>query len=92
MRDSVFILSCIQYCSYMKLMSFCCLTNIYWSNSKMTPISYDYIMEYMTKREHYLALNCRFQIRLDGLMDKALDLRIRGREFESRYGQEFFIS
>ena len=23
-------------------------------------------------------------------MDKALDLRIRGREFESRYGQEFF--
>ena len=25
------------------------------------------------------------------LMDKALDLRIRGREFESRYGQEFFI-
>ena len=48
MRDSVFILSCIQYCSYMKLMSFCCLNNIYWSNSKMTPISYDYIMEYMT--------------------------------------------
>ena len=57
----------------------------------MTPISYDYIMEYMTKREHYLALNCCFQIRLEGLMDKALDLRIRGREFESRYGQEFFI-
>ena len=25
-------------------------------------------------------------------MDKALDLRIRVREFESRYGQEFFIS
>ena len=24
-------------------------------------------------------------------MDKALDLRIRGREFESLYGQEFFI-
>ena len=23
-------------------------------------------------------------------MDKALDLRIRGREFESRYGQDFF--
>ena len=44
----------IQYCSYMKLMSFCCLTNIYWSNCKMTPISYDYIVEYMTKREHYL--------------------------------------
>ena len=91
MQDSVFILSCIQYCGYKKLMSFCCLTNICWSNSKMTPISYDYIMEYMTKREHYLALNCRFQIRLDGLMDKALDLGIRGREFESRYGQEFVI-
>ena len=30
-------------------------------------------------------------IRLHGAMDKALDLRIRGREFESRYGQEFFI-
>ena len=29
MRESVFILSCIQYCSYMKLVSFCCLTNIY---------------------------------------------------------------
>ena len=57
----------------------------------MTPISYEYIMEYMKKREHYLAFNCRFQIRLDGQMDKALDLRIRGREFESRYGQEFFI-
>ena len=25
-------------------------------------------------------------------MDKALDLRIRGREFESRYGQEFVIN
>ena len=24
-------------------------------------------------------------------MDKALDLRIKGREFESRYGQEFLI-
>ena len=24
-------------------------------------------------------------------MDKALDLRIRGREVESRYGQEYFI-
>ena len=29
--------------------------------------------------------------KLHGAMDKALDLRIRGREFESRYGQEFFI-
>ena len=38
-----------------------------------------------------LVLNCRFQIRLYGLMDKVLDLRIRGREFESRYGQKFFI-
>ena len=47
MRESVFILSFIQHCSYMKLTSFCCLTNIYWSNSKVTPISYDYIMEYM---------------------------------------------
>ena len=37
------------------------------------------------------SLNCRLYIRLDSLMDKALDLRIRGREFESRYGQEFFI-
>ena len=36
-------------------------------------------------------LNYRLYIRLDSLIDKALDLRIRGREFESRYGQEFFI-
>ena len=36
-------------------------------------------------------LKYRFYIRLDGLMEKALDLRIRGREFKSRYGQEFFI-
>ena len=36
-------------------------------------------------------LNCRLYIRLHGAMDKALDLRIMGREFESRYGQEFFI-
>ena len=40
MRDSVFILSRIQYCSYIKL---------------MTPLSYDYIMENMTKYEHCLA-------------------------------------
>ena len=68
----------------------------------MKPISYDYIMEYMTKWEHFLAwydvainstiktcievLNCRLYIRLDGLTVRALDLRIRGREFESRYG------
>ena len=44
MRESVFISSCIQNGSYMKLMSFCLLTNIYWSNSKMTPISYDYTL------------------------------------------------
>ena len=36
-------------------------------------------------------LNYHLYIRLDSLIDKALDLRIRGREFESRYGQEFFI-
>ena len=37
-------------------MSFCCLTYIYiyWSNSKMTPIIYDYTIECMAKREHYL--------------------------------------
>ena len=55
MRESLLILSCIQYCSYMKLMSFCCLTNIYFPNSKMTPISYDHIIEYMTKLEDSLA-------------------------------------
>ena len=36
-------------------------------------------------------LNYRLYIRLGSLMDKALDLRIRGREFEFRYVQEFFI-
>ena len=30
-------------------------------------------------------------IRFDGLMDTTLDLWFRGREFEYRYGQEFFI-
>ena len=30
-----------QYCKFMKLMSFCCLTNIYWTNSKMTNIILD---------------------------------------------------
>ena len=52
---------------YMKWMSFCCLTNIYWSNrfccltnvywsnSKMTSILYDYIREYMTKWKQCLA-------------------------------------
>ena len=43
--------------------------------------------KYSTER----LINCRLYIRLDGLMDKALDLRIRVREFESWYGQEFFI-
>ena len=50
MRESVFILSCIQYCSYMKLMSFC----------KMTPISYDYITEYITVLS--LHLNCESNV------------------------------
>ena len=67
----------------------------------MTPISYDYIKEYMTKWEHSLAwydvaINSTIKtciqlykfwigvyVKLDGLMEKALDLRIRGREFES---------
>ena len=40
MRQSVFILSGIQYCRYMKWMSFFCLANIYCS--KLTPILYDY--------------------------------------------------
>ena len=35
--------------------------------------------------------NFRLYIRLDSLMDKALDFKVRGREFESRYGQEIFI-
>ena len=35
--------------------------------------------------------SCNLYIRLGGVMDKALDVRIRGREFESRYGQDFFI-
>ena len=52
MRESVFILSCIKYCSYMKLMSFCCLINIYWSNSKMTS---------KTKWKHSLAWYFTFQ-------------------------------
>ena len=55
MRERVFILSCIWYCSYMQWMSFCCLTNRYWSNSKMTSILYDYITEYMKKLKHCLA-------------------------------------
>ena len=33
----------------MKWMLFCCSTNRYWWNSKMTFISYNYITEYMTK-------------------------------------------
>ena len=36
-------------------MSFCCLTNIYWSNSKMTSISYNYNTKYTTKWKHSLA-------------------------------------
>ena len=37
-QQCVFILSCIQYCNYIIWVSFCCLTNIYWTNSKMTSI------------------------------------------------------
>ena len=36
-------------------MSFCCLTERYWSNSKMTSISYNYNTEYTTKWKHSLA-------------------------------------
>ena len=35
--------------------SFCCLTNRYWSNSKMKSISYNYNTEYTTKWKHYFA-------------------------------------
>ena len=35
--------------------SFCCLTNSYWSNSKMTSMSYNYNTEYTTKWKHSLA-------------------------------------
>ena len=35
--------------------SFCCFTNRYWSNSKMTSISYNYNTEYTTKFEDSLA-------------------------------------
>ena len=73
----------------------------------MTPISYNYNTEHTTKRNtlawYDVAINSTIKtvfycisfelayVKLDGLMDKALDLRIRGREFESRYWQEFFI-
>ena len=56
MRDSVFILSCIAYCNHMKWMTFCCLTNRYWSNSKITSIPYNYNTEYTTKCNYALAL------------------------------------
>ena len=46
MRQSVFTLSCIQYCSYIKWVSFCFLTNIDWSNGKITPILYNYNTAY----------------------------------------------
>ena len=36
----------------MKWMSFCCLTDIFWSNSKMTPILYNYNTDYTTKCKH----------------------------------------
>ena len=53
---SVFTLSCIQYCSYIKWISFRCFTNIYWSNGKMTPVLYNYNTEYTTKLEGGLLL------------------------------------
>ena len=37
-------------------MSFCCLANRYWSNSKMTSISYNYNTYYTAKCKHALAL------------------------------------
>ena len=55
MRESVLVLSCIPSCNHMIWVSFCCLTNRYWSNSKMTSISYNYNTEYTTKWKHYLA-------------------------------------
>ena len=39
-------------CCYIKLMSYCCLTNMYWSNSKTTPVLYNYKTEYTTKWKH----------------------------------------
>ena len=57
--------------------------------SRMVRCSYKQYNEYLYFTGY--VLNCRLYIRLDGAMDKALDLRIRGREIESRYGQEFFI-
>ena len=35
-----------------KWMSFCCLTNTYWSNSKMTTVLYNYNTVYRTKLKH----------------------------------------
>ena len=43
------ILSCIPLCNHMVGVSFCSLTNRYWSDSKMTSISYNYNTEYTTK-------------------------------------------
>ena len=78
MRESVFILSCDQYCSYMKLMSFCCLTNIYWWNSKMTPISYDYDTEYMAKWEYSLAW---YDVAINSTMKTCIHCCKRARAF-----------
>ena len=52
---NLFLNQGIQHCSCMKSMSFCCLTHIYCSKSKMTPILYDNIMVYVTKLKHSLA-------------------------------------
>ena len=91
MQDSVFILSCIQYCSYMKIdviLLFDQYLLVKQQNDTHIIWLHYGIHDKMRTRSR---INCRFQIRLDSLMDKALDLGIRGRDFESRYGQEFFI-
>ena len=51
-------------CSYMKLMSFCCLTNIYWSNSKMTAIKYDNINIWLQENIAVLTLSMHIPWRM----------------------------
>ena len=53
--ETVFLF-CHVFRSHMKWMSFRCLTNRYWSNSKMTSISNNYNTKYTTKWKHALAL------------------------------------
>ena len=76
-------------------------SNRYWSNRKISyNYNTEYTTKWKHYLAwYYLAINRTIkpvfycislklcQIRIDCLMDKALDLRIRGREFESRYGQ-----